>query len=144
MPEFYSVLRNIKRLLGQTDAYPLLWCKYWRWIFTEFKCSQRQCPVNCSAVALSQSGSPVHGQHCSCILILGQWPSGQAEALLQRPDREWGGHVLQRGTGLRAADLGKGFSDGHFPGGGEDTGVRGITMLLILHTGSTQPFQYKD
>lgn len=23
---------------------------------------------------------------------------------------------------MRAADLGKGFSDGHFPGGGEDTG----------------------
>lgn len=24
---------------------------------------------------------------------------------------------------MRAADLGKGFSDGHFPGGGEDTGL---------------------
>lgn len=24
---------------------------------------------------------------------------------------------------MRAADLGKGFSDGYFPGGGEDTGL---------------------
>lgn len=82
---------------------------------------------NCIAVALSY----LHVTLPICTwsawqpycLILGQWPSGQEEALLQRPDGERGGHVLQRGTGVRAADLGKGFSDGHFPGGGEDTGL---------------------
>lgn len=35
----------------------------------------------------------------------------------------WGGHVLQRRAGVRAAHLGKSLSDGYFPGGGENTGT---------------------
>lgn len=55
--------------------------------------------------------------------VPGQRPPGQEETLLQRADGERGGHVLQCGAGLRAADLGEGFPDGHLPGGGEDTGA---------------------
>lgn len=69
--------------------------------------------------------------------VPGQRPPGQAETLLQRPDGERGGHVLQRAAGLRAADLGEGLSDGHVPGGGEDPGAlprrrrghRGVSLL---------------
>lgn len=57
------------------------------------------------------------------LLLQGQRPPGQEEALLQRPDGDGGGPVLQRGAGRRAPHLGEGFSDGHLPGGGEDTGL---------------------
>lgn len=63
----------------------------------------------------------------------GQRPPGQEETLLQRPDGERGGHVLQRGAGLRAADLGEGLPDRHVPRGGEDTGAspRGLRSARL-------------
>lgn len=74
----------------------------------------------------------------------GQRPPGQEETLLQRPDGERGGHVLQRGAGLRAADLGEGFPDGHVPGGGEDTGAlpwrpRGHGGVWCLFSSASRP-----
>lgn len=79
--------------------------------------------------------------------VPGQRPPGQEETLLQRPDGERGGHVLQRGAGLRAADLGEGFPDGHVPGGGEDTGAfpwrprghGGVLVFVPVFVTSSRP-----
>lgn len=74
--------------------------------------------------------------------VPGQRPPGQEETLLQRPDGERGGHVLQRGAGLRAADLGEGLPDGHLPGGGADTGAsprRRRSVLPLSRVTSSRP-----
>lgn len=83
--------------------------------------------------------SPVPGPS-----VPGQRPPGQAETLLQRPDGERGGHVLQRGAELRAADLGEGLPDGHVPGGGEDPGAfppgrRGPRGVSLLYSSVSHP-----
>lgn len=57
-----------------------------------------------------------------CWWTPGHGAGGQTEALLQRSDGLRGGHLLQRGAGLRAASVGESLSDGHVLWGGENTG----------------------
>ena len=83
-------------------------------------------PQLCHIISTSKSALPcARDQHGSVTngVLSGQRPSGQAETLLQRADGEWGGRVLQRGAGERAADLGEGLSNGHLPGSGENPGM---------------------